>query len=204
MAEQPSRKPDARRQLGRVDSFSDGLFAVAATVLALSIEVPHVPEGQLTTALDDLIPGVTAYFIAFAVIGLFWLQHHDFFGRLEVSDTRLARINLLFLSIIALLPVPTDLLGRYDNSAAPVVIFAVFILVLVALMTVLERHAARAGLFIAGRESSVDRVDRLSLFGAFGISIPVAYVHPDWGMYCWILSALVPVVAARVRRSRSG
>lgn len=186
------------RRLGRVDAFSDGLFSIAATLLALSIDIPDVPEADLNGALDSLFPSVLAYFISFAVVGLFWLRHHEFFGRLEASDSRLAAINLVFLSFVALLPVPTEILGRYDDSAAPVVIYAVFILVLSALLRVLFHHATTAGLFAEGQRAPVDDRAAIGVWFAFGLSIPMAYVDPDLAMYCWILSAVVPWLLRRV------
>jgi len=193
--------PDTGRRLGRVDSFSDGLFAIAATLLVLSIDVPTVPEADLNGALDSLLPSLLAYFISFAVVGLFWLRHHEFFGRLQASDSRLATLNLVFLAFIALLPVPTELLGRYDNSAAPVVIYAVFILVLSFLLRALFHHATKARLFAPGQEAPVDNVAAAAIWTAFALSIPMAYVSPDIGMYTWLLAAILPQVFRRsVRR----
>lgn len=192
MPEDPAPALETGRRLGRVDAFSDGLFAIAATLLALSIDVPQVPEAQLNGELDSLFPSVLAYFISFAVVGLFWLRHHEFFGRLEASDSRLATINLVFLSFVALLPVPTEMLGRYDDSPAPVVIYAVFILVLSTLLRLLFHHAERAGLLAPGQHVPVNIAGAIGVWSAFGLSIPLAYVEPDLGMYCWILAAVVP------------
>ena len=204
MAADPRDALDTGRRLGRVDSFSDGLFAIAATLLALSIDVPSVPEARLDSTLDTLIPSVTAYFISFAVVGLFWLRHHEFFGRLRASDSRLAVINLVFLSFVALLPVPTQLLGRYDNSASPVVIYAGMIIVLSLLLHVLIRHAERGGLMEEGAERVSDPVGLGGILLAFGASIPVSLVNPDWGMYCWILAAVLPALIVRARRGPAG
>lgn len=201
MPEEQAIANDTGRRLGRVDSFSDGLFAIAATLLALSINIPAVPEGDLTRALDDLLPSVLAYFISFAVVGLFWLRHHEFFGRLDASDSRLAALNLVFLSFVALLPVPTELLGKYDNSASPVVIYAVFILILSALLRALFRHAARADLFAPGQRAPVDRLGAAGVWIAFGVSIPMAFVSPDLGMYCWLLAAVIPLLLHRMQGS---
>ncbi|HEX5911106.1 MAG TPA: TMEM175 family protein [Thermoleophilaceae bacterium] len=198
MAHTGAVPPDTGRRLGRVDSFSDGLFSIAATLLVLSIDVPDVPEADLNGALDSLLPSLLAYFISFAVVGLFWLRHHEFFGRLQASDSRLATLNLIFLSFIALLPVPTELLGKYDNSAAPVVIYAVFILVLSLLLRALFHHARTAGLLAPGQVLPVDNVAAAAVWGAFALSIPVAFVSPDLGMYCWILAWPMRFVFARV------
>ena len=197
MPESDASAPDTGRRLGRVDSFSDGLFAIAATLLVLSIDVPDVPESDLNAELDSLLPSLLAYFISFAVVGLFWLRHHEFFGRLQASDSRLAALNLVFLAFIALLPVPTEILGKYDNSPAPVVIYAVFILVLSALLRALFHHARKAGLFAPGLEAPVDNVSAAAVWGAFGLSIPMAYVSPDLGMYTWTLAALIPQLLRR-------
>lgn len=186
------------RRLGRVDSFSDGLFAIAATLLALSINVPDVPDDDLIGALDDLLPSVMAYFISFAVVGLFWLRHHEFFGRLDASDSRLAALNLVFLSFVALLPVPTELLGKYDNSPAPVVIYALFILILSFMLRMLFRHAGKAGLYAPGQEAPADNAGAAGVWLAFGLSIPLAYVQPDYGMYCWVLAAVFSNVFRRI------
>ena len=198
MPDPPATAHATGRRLGRVDSFSDGLFAIAATLLTLSIDVPTVPEDDLNGALDDLLPSVLAYFISFAVVGLFWLRHHEFFGRLAASDSWLAAINLVFLSFIALLPVPTEILGRYDNSPAPVVIYAVFILVLSGLLRTLFDHARRADLLAPGQHVPVDNAGALGVWTAFGLSIPLAYVDPDYGMYCWILAAVLPPLLRRL------
>ena len=185
-----------------MDAFSDGLFSIAATLLVLSIDVPHVPESDLNGALDRLLPSLLAYFISFAVVGLFWLRHHEFFGRLQASDSRLAAINLVFLSFIALLPVPTELLGQYDNSAAPVVIYAVFILVLSTLLRALFHHARTADLMAPGQVAPADNVGAVGVWAAFGLSIPLAFVEPDLGMYCWILAAVIPAVLRRATGSQ--
>ena len=192
MSDPPATAHATGRRLGRVDSFSDGLFAIAATLLTLSIDVPNVPEDDLNGALDSLLPSVLAYFISFAVVGLFWLRHHEFFGRLQASDSWLAAINLVFLSFIALLPVPTELLGRYDDSTAPVVVYAVFILTLSALLRALFSHAEHARLFAPGQRAPVDNQGAIGVWVAFGASIPLAFVEPDLGMYCWILAAVIP------------
>ena len=188
MAETGAVPPDTGRRLGRVDSFSDGLFSIAATLLVLSIDVPNVPEADLNGALDSLLPSLLAYFISFAVVGLFWLRHHEFFGRLQASDSRLAALNLVFLAFIALLPVPTEILGKYDNSTAPVVIYAVFILTLSVLLRALFHHArnarvvrARAG-GAGGQRQRHRRVDGVRPVDPDGVRDPgPRHVHVDPG-----------------------
>jgi uncharacterized membrane protein len=195
--------PETGRQLGRVNSFSDGLFAIAATLLVLSIDVPHVPAAELKYALDDLIQPVLAYFLSFAVVGLFWLRHHELFGRLEASDGRFATINLVFLAVVALLPVPTELLGRYGADAGPVVIYAIFIVALSLLLQALFAHALKAQLVDVGRPVQASRRGHW-VVAVFTLSIPIAFLHPQMAMISWALAALVPALQSRRRSVRSG
>jgi uncharacterized membrane protein len=189
------------RQLGRVNNFSDGLFAIAATLLVLSIDVPRVSHAQLPHQLDNMIQPVLAYFLSFAVVGLFWMRHHQLFGMLRASDTGFAALNLLFLAVVALLPVPTELLGRYGADTAPVVIYAVFILVLSLLLRGLTRHALRAGL--TDREPHGRwHVRGQWVLVVFGLSIPVAFLSPQVAMYSWILVAVLPRLHGRSRSVR--
>jgi uncharacterized membrane protein len=199
----PAQAPSTEtgRQLGRVNNFSDGLFAIAATLLVLSIDVPRVSHAQLPHELHNLIQPVLAYFLSFAVVGLFWMRHHQLFGMLRASDNGFAALNLLFLAVVALLPVPTELLGRYGADTAPVVIYAVFILVLSLLLRGLARHAVTAGL--ADREPHGRwRVRGLWVLLVFGLSIPLAFISPQVAMYSWILVAVLPRVHERARSVR--
>jgi uncharacterized membrane protein len=199
----PAQAPsiETGRQLGRVNNFSDGLFAIAATLLVLSIDVPRVSHGQLPFALDNMIQPVLAYFLSFAVVGLFWMRHHQLFGMLRASDTGFAAINLIFLAVLALLPVPTELLGRYGADTAPVVIYAVFILALSLLLRGLAHHALVAGL--TDREPPGRRRRRGHwVLVVFGVSIPVAFISPHVAIYSWTLVAVLPRLHERARSVR--
>ena len=78
-----------RRELERVNAFSDGVFAIAITLLVLNIEIPTVAGDELGSALSELWDDLLAYVIGFAVIGPFWFGHHRLFSRLARSDGRL-------------------------------------------------------------------------------------------------------------------
>jgi uncharacterized membrane protein len=69
--------------LGRINAFTDGVMAVAITLLVLNIEVPQVPDSQLPGQLDELLPSVLAYALSFAIVGRFWVIHHRLFETLR-------------------------------------------------------------------------------------------------------------------------
>jgi uncharacterized membrane protein len=114
----------AERELDRVAAFSDGVFAIAITLLVLNLAVPTVPDDQPGHALRALRDDFTAYLIGFAVMGGFWYGHHRLFSRMKRSNPRLVVANLVLLALIGLMPFTTALLGRYDEPLA-IAIYAV-------------------------------------------------------------------------------
>ncbi len=103
--------------VGRLEAFSDGVFAFAATLLVVSIQVPHPAPGQLLSALIGLWPAYATYAASFLTIGIMWLNHHGLCTRLQAVDRRLAVLNLLLLMIIAFIPFPTAVLGESIRTA---------------------------------------------------------------------------------------
>jgi TMEM175 potassium channel family protein len=85
-------------EFGRALAFSDGLFAIAMTLLVVAIGVPQIDDGDsigdLADALDDLSPELISFFISFAVIGRYWLAHHQFVSLLKAMDQTLLSLNL--------------------------------------------------------------------------------------------------------------
>ena len=103
----------------RIEAFSDGVFAIAITLLIIEIGVPHVGGGEsLASALGDLWPSYGAYVLSFVMIGIYWANHHSFFRLFVRTDHYFLMLNVLFLMAIAFLPFPTAVLGEYlDDSA---------------------------------------------------------------------------------------
>lgn len=101
----------------RLEAFSDGIFAIAITLLILEIKVPQVNSSEGTTSLASglfaLWPSYFAYIFSFIMIGIFWANHHYVFNLYERSNGILKLINLFFLMFISFLPFPTAVLARY-------------------------------------------------------------------------------------------
>jgi uncharacterized membrane protein len=99
----------------RVESFSDGVFAIAITLLILEIKVPLFGGGNsrdLASALLGLWPSYFGYVFSFVMIGIHWIQHHYVFKLYERSDHNFALLNMLYLMTIAFVPFPTAVLAR--------------------------------------------------------------------------------------------
>jgi len=185
-----------RRELERVNAFSDGVFAIAITLLVLNIDVPDVATGELGHAIKDLGDDLLAYAIGFAVMGLFWYGHHRLFSRLARSDGRLVLTNMLLLGLVGLMPFSTGVLGNYDGPLA-VSIFAAN----VGLATIVDGF-----LHLIARNDELEEPDavrmphELSLTWAravvFLVSIPIAYLaSPEIAQYVWLL--LIAIVFLR-------
>ena len=95
----------------RVEAVSDGIFAIAITLLVLTISEPD-DYSRLASQLGERWPSLAAYVVSFAVIGIMWFNHHSIFAYLEAVDAGLFYLNLLLLMTIAFLPYPTGVLGQ--------------------------------------------------------------------------------------------
>lgn len=188
-----------RRGVDRIEAFSDGVFAIAITLLVLGIEVPNVSDAELPDALSALWPSVGAYFLGFAVIALFWSQHHAFFAQVERHDGSLLWINLAFLSMIALMPFSSGLIGEYGDTAAATSLFALNVGLAALLNDAYERRARRNGL-VDGPSPSPRQVRRgLITPLVFGASIPLTALSPDLAQYSWLLVPILLMLTARDR-----
>src|SRR5207245_8476734 len=96
---------------GRVEAFSDGVFAVAATLLIFNVQIDKTAPGGLLAALLAAWPKYAAYVAGFLTIGVMWLNHHGLFERIFHLDRTLVFLNLLLLMAIVFLPFSTAQLG---------------------------------------------------------------------------------------------
>ncbi len=97
----------------RVEAFSDGVFAVAITLLVLDLKVAGPGHGSITKQLADEWPSYFAYVVSFMVIGIIWVNHHTLLARFVAVDRTLLFLNLLLLMFITVIPFPTALFAQY-------------------------------------------------------------------------------------------
>ena len=116
----------SRWDTGRTEAFSDGVFAIAVTLLVLDLTVPEKELQHLTHGILHEWPGYLGYLTSFVTVGGLWLTHHGIFRRLRSVNSRVMRINLLLLLLVSFLPFPTRLMAqaiRDANAERPAVIF---------------------------------------------------------------------------------
>jgi len=107
----------------RLEAFSDGVFAIAITLLVLGIQIPDVPYAQLPAVMLELIPKLATYVLSFALIGMYWAFHHVYFDRVKQINGTMLFVNLLLLLLISFMPFPTALIGRYPLQPWPIVLY---------------------------------------------------------------------------------
>jgi len=115
----------AEEGMGRILALSDGVFAIAITLLILEIAVPATTgDAGLPRALLGLWPRYLAYVLSFVVIARFWVTHHLAFRLIGRYDAALVWLNLLLLMFVVFLPFPTAVLGAHNGSPAAAVLYA--------------------------------------------------------------------------------
>lgn len=106
----------AMKATARLEAFSDGVFAIAITLLILEVKIPHsevVRPAYLAEALVGQWPAVAAYVLSFVMIGIYWANHHYLCNLYVKTDHVLNMLTVLFLMCIAFVPFPTAILGQY-------------------------------------------------------------------------------------------
>ena len=144
------QQTEAEKETGRVEAFSDGVFAIAITLLVLNLKVPSagdLPAGTgLLTALLEQWPSYVAYVVSFLTILIMWINHHTLFKLITRTDHVFLMINGLLLLTISVLPFPTALAAEYiersDQGVAAQVYCGLCVLIAVA-YNLLWFYAAR-------------------------------------------------------------
>lgn len=187
-------------EFSRIVAFSDGVFAVAITLLALNLSIDtDIPKDELGQAIWDQRENFIAYGISFAVIGRFWLVHHRFFGEVNGFDGRLISLNMLYLAFIVLIPFSSQVLGDFGGESAAVVTYAINLAAVVLIGLWMTADARRAGLTTIDADTHRENRIRAAYISAvFIASIPVAFVAPGLAPLMWLVLFFDP--AERVVR----
>jgi uncharacterized membrane protein len=191
----------------RITAFSDGVFAIAITLLVLNLHVPDLSHdtssAALIAALLADLPNVQAYVMSFLVVGLFWTTHQRTFAFIRRYDTVLIWLNLLLLLCVCVLPFPTAIVGRFVGPV-PVMIYAAN-LALVSLLQLTIWWYATSQHRLVDPDLPVSLIHLGALRGLttmsiFLTSIVVAFYDATVAMLCWLLLPLALALSRRAYR----
>jgi len=151
------------REYARVVNLSDGVFAIALTLLVLTLDAPDVPAARLAAALLEEISQVIVFALSFALVANIWWFHHKIVHQLAEFDVVMITLNFVMLGLVALIPFPTSLVGNAPNEAAAVVPFvAVFLGISVICLSMV--------LWCSGRDESTPGAARRHVSSSVGSS----------------------------------
>ena len=192
--------------LGRIVAFTDGVMAVAITLLVLNIEVPDLPSGresELADELFDLLPSLGAYALAFALVGRYWTIHHRLFENLRAFDGALMTLNLVFLALIALVPFSAELIDRYIEEPIAAAVFGATLGFAALVHWAMVRHVLNRE-FVREHERLASEpyggAIALSLTVVFFLSVPAAFVSTLLAEALWLSTIVLRSPLRRVGR----
>jgi len=189
-------------EFARLATLSDGVFAIAMTLLVVTVGEPTVSAAKISSELKGLLPQIFAFFLTFAVISRYWLAHHEFVSLLTGIDQRLMRSNLVYLALVAFLPFTTGLLGDYNAVALIVAVYALNVAAISFMEVVMFALAHKNGLVERPLPPDGYRfamLESLVPVGVFLISIPLAYVNHYLAYGCWASLLIIEPVVGRFR-----
>ena len=183
--------------IDRLLLFSDAVFAIAITFLAIDIRVPQLTENLIASQLNNeifrLAPKLISFLLSFYIIGSYWISYHRTFHLIQRYDRNLISLNLLFLMFIVLLPFPNDLIGKYPTQQISVIIYAVLLAATGLCMSLLWIYASKKYRLV-DQTLRPDFIKHLTLRlfvspSIFLISIPFSFFNPIYSIAIWIFAA---------------
>ena len=183
-------KPAPTSNTTRLEAFSDGVIAVIITIMVLELKVPHVAG---LAGLRPVLPTLAIYALSFALVSIYWINHHNLVHRTEEADQAILYANLFFLFCLSLIPFVTSYLLEMDMDSLSVALYAISMLA-TGFAFMLLRLAIGWRLRHGGMLNRQDRSDEskhwISL-ALYLISIPLAFYHSYLALGIIALVALV-------------
>lgn len=187
----------SRVRTTRLEAFSDGVFAIAATLLVLELRVPP-DTTDLAAALLGLWPAYVAYLVSFLTIGIIWVNHHTLLEHCTRVDRRFLYLNLLLLISVGIVPFPTALVGQYilseHGATAALVVYGLGAVLIALAFTGVFLYATSDHRLVgdtaaARRIRAEGRLFPIGL-GAYSLGIALAFVEPKASLLLYGLTAL--------------
>ncbi len=190
----------------RLTFFSDGVMAVAITVLVLGLKLPEGSSpASLHAGLAALAHPFWCYVLSFVVIGVLWMAHHAQFANIRRIDAVVVWLNLFFLMAVVLIPFVTSILSDFDGPL-PTILYALVLMVSSLLLAAIWGYAcARTGLVRPDVSHQLRRVGVISpvlVATVFAASIPIAYGYGATpAQWSWLVAALAGPIGDRLSRA---
>jgi uncharacterized membrane protein len=196
----------AGKSLERITALSDGIFAIAMTLLVLEIHVPQVEpvhtEGELWSAMLALAPHVLTYLMSFLTMGIFWVGQQAQLNLLKRSNRNLTWLHLIFLLAVTIMPFSTSLLGEFITFRLALVVYWFNIFLLGALLFCCWLYANHAKLVKEDVTDEIDRATKRRIAVAqllYAIGALLCLVNTYVSIAVIVLVQLNYIIAPRIR-----
>lgn len=181
-------------KLDHVTSFGDAVFAFSITFIAISIQIPALPDNlselEVANRMLQLIPQFEIYFTSFVIIGIFWIKYHLIFNRIKDSQSIMLWLNLILLFFVTLISFGTSL--QFENQYIST--FVLYTLILTAtssLLSLIWIHATRYNLLkednMTNRQKKLYTIQGIIPTLIFASSIGIAFINLQLAQYMWVL-----------------
>jgi uncharacterized membrane protein len=145
----------------RIEFFSDAVIAIIITLMILEIPIPKIEDSatsaQVFHQLKGILPNIIAFTISFASLGVFWVNHHQFYNAVDHTDWKLLWFNLHFLFWCSLIPLSTALLAENYDKPAITTLYGLNMLASGGAFGLMHAHTVKNGLYIANLSSKILR-----------------------------------------------
>ncbi|HEX6519242.1 MAG TPA: TMEM175 family protein [Streptosporangiaceae bacterium] len=202
----PPAAHDEAPGVERLLALSDGVVAIAITLLVLQLNLPEPAKlinpasaSELAAQLGKDADQLISYVISFYVIAQFWLVHHRVFRRITKHGEGLAWWNFAFLFTVSVMPFTSDLEGKFASNPLAIDIFAANLLAASLATQLTYIYASRKNLVTteSPREVQAARLRAAASIFVIAVSIGIAWINTDAAKYFWLLLAVAPRIAER-------
>lgn len=209
MTEQPGDAPTDDVSPGRLLALSDGVFAIAMTLLALDLRLPDLGEGagaaEVADAVGAVVPQALAFLLSFYVVALYWVAHHRIMRSVTRTHWRLVRDTLVLLCLVAALPFPSSLLGEHADVPISLAVYGGVNVLAVGTLLTLRRDVRVYELSARPVDPVAQQRAGLGMWGnlaVFALCIPAGYLFGAWGALVLLLLAVSGRLGGIVSRLR--
>lgn len=181
----------------RIIAFSDAVVAIAITVLLLPLAEVEIPEGgtlgDLIRENATLLGGLT---LSWVIIAVFWMAHHRLFDRINFFDSLTIRLNFLWMFVIALMPLPTNILIQSEPTSETVGFYIGWMMLTSGILVLVQWRARHTpGMmnpdYLKTPEAHEAQIRSMLITAVFGICVLIALVKPEYAL--WFLLLQIPV-----------
>lgn len=185
---------DSKMPTKRLETLVDGIFAIAMTLLVLSLAVPQITGSLTEKAVENALYGVLSNFytlvLSFILLAIFWKIHHQVFNHLKYINGTMLWINIIWLLFIVLVPFSSSLVGDYGQFFISHVIFNINLLGIAVLQYLNWFFAKRSGFIHEKMDvahiTAIERTDALFI-GIVLLALILSYFIPNWSETTYIL-----------------